>query len=138
MAAFGLLCAGQSASAQAIVDGATYKITHYGITAPTGEPLCVDVANNSAAAGAAIGQYLDNGNDAQRFIFEKQTDGSFKLRHKGTNMYIQIVGLSSAVFTQLEQGPATDDTAQRWVITEDPGSNADNPNPPANGLYEFN
>ena len=138
MAAFGLLCAGQSASAQAIVDGATYKITHYGITAPTGEPLCVVVANNSAVAGTAIGQYLDNGNDAQRFIFEKQTDGSFKLRHKSTNMYIQTVGLSSAVFTQLEQGPATDDTAQRWVITEDPGSNADNPNPPANGLYEFN
>lgn len=140
MAAVLLLFAGQSASAQfqqgPIVNGGTYKITHYGVLATNGDPLCVEVAGNSAVAGAAVQQFNDNGNDAQRFVFELQTDGSYKLRHKGTTMYVQTVNLSSAVFSELEQNASTNDTAQRWVITEDPGSNVDNPNPPA-GLYEF-
>ncbi|WP_152559884.1 RICIN domain-containing protein [Hymenobacter sp. IS2118] len=140
LAAIALLFAGPSASAQfssgPIVNGGTYKITHYFVTATNGDPLCVEVAGNSAAAGAAVQQFNDNGNDAQRFVFELQADGSYKLRHKGTDMYIQTVGLSSAVFAELEQNVSTDDFAQRWVITENPGSNVDNPNPPA-GLYEF-
>ena len=140
LAAVGLLLAGPSASAQfstgPIVNGATYKITHYFVRASNGDALCVEVAGNSPAAGAAVQQFNDNGNDAQRFIFELQTDGSYKMRHKGTNMYIQTVGLSSAVFTDLEQNVSNNDTGQRWVITENPGSNVDNPNPPA-GLYEF-
>jgi hypothetical protein len=137
LAAVCLLFTGQSASAQAIVNGATYKITHYGVKADNGEALCIEVAGNSGDAGAAVQQWYDNGNDAQRFIFELQTDGSYKLRHKGTNMYIQTTALSSQVFTQLEQGVSTDDDAQRWVITENSGSTDNNPNPPANGLYEF-
>lgn len=140
LAAVGLLFAGPSASAQfftgPIVNGATYKITHYFVRATNGDALCVEVAGNSAAAGAAVQQFNDNANDAQRFIFELQTDGSYKLRHKGTNMYVQTVGLSSAVFADLEQNVSTNDLGQRWVITENPGSNVDNPNPPA-GLYEF-
>ncbi|OGX82526.1 hypothetical protein BEN47_18325 [Hymenobacter lapidarius] len=132
--------AGPSASAQfstgPIVNGGTYKITHYFVKATNGDPLCVEVAGNSAVAGAAVQQFNDNGNDAQRFIFELQADGSYKLRHKGTNMYIQTVALSSAVFAELEQNVSTNDPGQQWVITENPGSNADNPNPPA-GLYEF-
>ena len=137
LAAACLLFTGQAASAQgAIVNGATYKLTHYGVTssgatpgAPAGQPLCMDVDNNLATPGVSIGQWVDNANDAQRYIFERQTDGSFKLRHKGTVMYVQTVGLSKAANTQIQQNVlvTTNDDAQRWLITD----------PNNNGRYKF-
>jgi hypothetical protein len=111
-------------------------MTRYGVLsgsttpgAPAGQPLCLDVDGNSSAAGTSIGQWVDNGNDAQRFIFELQTDGSYKLRHKGTVMYVQTVGLSKTVNTQIEQNVllTTGDDAQRWIITD----------PNSNGRYKF-
>ena len=137
LAAACLLFAGQAASAQgAIVNGATYKITRYGVTssgttpgAPAGQPLCMDVDNNLATPGVSIGQWVDNGNDAQRYIFERQADGSFKLRHKGTVMYVQTVGLNKTFNTQIQQNVlvTTNDDAQRWFITD----------PNNNGRYKF-
>ncbi|GAC1375759.1 MAG: hypothetical protein NVS3B25_10850 [Hymenobacter sp.] len=137
MAAVGLLLAGQTASAQgAITNGATYKMTHYGVVsdgntpgAPAGQPLCLDVDLNLATAGTSIGQWVDNGNDAQRYVFELQTDGSYKLRHQGTVMYVQPVGLSKAQGTKIEQNVlvTSNDDAQRWFITD----------PNSNGRYKF-
>lgn len=126
------------AQTAAIINGGVYKLTHYGVVAdasaeafgvPAGTPLCLDVNLNSAAAGATVGQWGDNGLDAQRFIFELQTDGSYKLRHRGTVMYLQPVGLSKAVNTRIEQNVlvTTNDDAQRWFITD----------PNSNGRYKF-
>lgn len=134
-----LLGIGYAASAQgAIVNGGTYKMTHYDVTAdnsavmygvPAGTALCLDVANNVSTAGGPIAQWGDNGIDAQRYIFELQTDGSYKLRHRGTTMYVQSVGLSKAANTRIEQGVllTTGDDAQRWFITD----------PNSNGRYKF-
>ena len=73
----GAVLATSSAQAQgAITDGGVYKMTHYGVvadgsaaTVPAGTALCMDVDGNSPTAGASIGQWGDNGNDAQRFVF---------------------------------------------------------------------
>ena len=113
-------------------------MTHYGVVAdgsaaafgvPAGTALCLDVANNLSAAGTAIAQWGDNGIDAQRYIFELQTDGSYKLRHKGTTMYVQPVGLSKLANARIEQNVllTTGDDAQRWFITD----------PNNNGRYKF-
>lgn len=135
----GLLCATQSASAQgAITNGGIYKMTHYGVVAdasaaafgvPAGTALCMDVDSNLATAGTSIGQWGDNGIDAQRFVFELQTDGTYKLRHQGTTMYVQTVGLSKVANTQIQQNVllTSGDDAQRWVITD----------PNNNGRYKF-
>lgn len=122
----------------AVVDGGSYKMTHYGVVADgsatafgvaAGTPLCLDVASNLSTAGTAIGQWGDNGIDAQRFVFELQTDGSYKLRHKGTTMYVQPVGLSKLANTRIEQNVllTSGDDAQRWFITD----------PNGNGRYKF-
>lgn len=104
--------------AQTLVDGGIYKITHYGKVDPeTKKPLCLDVDFNSAEAGAGIGQWIDNDLDAQRFVLEAQTDGSYKIRHVGTPMYIQPVGLVTVAGTKIEQNVASDSDAQRWLIT---------------------
>lgn len=132
---FGLSAQAQTA---AIVNDGVYKMTHYGVVAdasaeqfgvPAGTPLCLDVNLNSPDAGASVGQWGDNGLDAQRFIFELQTDGSYKLRHRGTVMYLQPIGLSKAVNTRIEQNVlvTTNDDAQRWFITD----------PNNNGRYKF-
>ena len=139
LAAVCLLGAAHSAQAQgAIVNGATYKLTHYEVVAdgsavqfgvPVGTALCMDVDNNLATAGTSIGQWGDNGNDAQRFIFELQADGSYKFRHKGTVMYVQPVALNKAQGTRIEQNVlvTVNDDAQRWLITD----------PNNNGRYKF-
>ncbi|QIX60437.1 T9SS type A sorting domain-containing protein [Hymenobacter lutimineralis] len=106
------------AQAQTLVDGGTYKITHFGKVDPTSKsPLCLDVDFDSKEAGASIGQWVDNGFDAQRFVLEAQTDGSYKIRHMGTTMYVQPVGLATAAGTKIEQNVSSDSDAQRWLIT---------------------
>lgn len=139
LATLGLLGTGRTTQAQgAIVNGGTYKMTHYGVVAdgsaaaygvPAGTALCMDVNLGLATAGATIGQWGDNGLDGQRYIFEKQSDGSFKLRHKGTVMYVQPIGLNKAALTHIEQNVllTTNDDAQRWFITD----------PNNNGRYKF-
>lgn len=138
LAALSLLFAGQSASAQgAIVDGGTYKLTHYGVAAddsqvgngvPAGTPLCLDIDFGKSDAGTSVGQWGDNGNlEAQRFILQKQTDGSYKMKHTAANMYIQPVGLATAAGTKIEVNVPSDSDAQRWLITD----------PNNNGRYEL-
>lgn len=139
LAALALAGTGLTAQAQGpITNGGTYKITHYDVVAdgsasmfgvPAGTPLCLDVDLNLATPGAFVNQWGDNGLDAQRFIFELQTDGSYKLRHKGTVMYVQAVGLSKVQGTRIEQNvlATANDDAQRWLITD----------PNNNGRYKF-
>ena len=134
LAAFGLLIGSQAAQAQVtITNGATYRLTHYGVVAdnsavafgvPAGSPLCLDVDRNLTTAGALLAQWGENTNDGQQFVFEAQTDGSYKLRHKGTVQYLQSVGLSKVAGTRIEQNVllTSGDDAQRWFIT-DPGAN---------------
>ncbi|MDO7873318.1 RICIN domain-containing protein [Hymenobacter sp. ASUV-10] len=118
--ALALLGSNQSqAQTAGLVDGGTYKFTHHGVVDPTtGTPLCLDVDFDSQVAGASIGQWLDNGIDAQRFILELQTDGSYKIRHKNTQLYVQPVGGATAATTQIEQNVSTNDDTQRWIITD--------------------
>ena len=133
----GLLAAGYNAQAQgAIVDGGTYKMTHYGVvadasqapTVPAGSPLCLDVANGLPDAGTLLGQWGDNGFEAaQRFVFQKQTDGSFKIRHFDSNVFVQPVGGATVANTRIEQNVSTDADYQRWLITD----------PDNNGRYKF-
>lgn len=140
LAALGLLVGSTSAQAQvaAISNGATYRLTHYGVVAdgnavqfgvPAGSPLCLDVDRNLTTPGALLAQWGENANDGQQFVFILQTDGSYKLRHKGTVQYVQTVGLSKAQGTRIEQNVllATGDDAQRWFITD----------PNNNGRYKF-
>lgn len=133
VASCAVLAAGSAQAQGAITNGGVYKLTHYGVVAdgsaaqfgvPAGTPLCLDVDNNLSTAGTSIGQWGDNGIDAQRFVFVLQSDGSYKLRHLGTVMYVQSVGLSKVQGTQIEQNvlAATNDDAQRWFVT-DPNNN---------------
>jgi hypothetical protein len=70
---------GQSASAQgAIANGGTGKMTHYGM--PVGTLFWREVYNNLAPAGKSISQWGNNDIDAQRHIFELQTNGLYELR----------------------------------------------------------
>ena len=139
LAALGLLVGSTSARAQGTIsNGATYRMTHYGVVAdasatafgvPAGSPLCLDVDRNLTTAGAVLGQWGENANDGQQFVFLLQADGSYKLRHKGTVQYLQPVGLAKTAGTRIEQNVllATNDDAQRWFITD----------PNTNGRYKF-
>ena len=138
LATIGLLCAGQSASAQgAIVDGGTYKFTHYGVKADAsqvgngvleGAPLCLDIDFGKSDAGTSVGQWGDNAfADAQRYILEKQADGSYRIKHTKAQMYLQPVGLATTAGTKIEVNVPSTSDAQRWLITD----------PNNNGRYEF-
>lgn len=139
LTALGLLGGALAARAQVTIqNGGTYRLTHYGVVAdnsasqygvPAGTPLCLDVDLNLTTAGTLINQWGQNTNDGQQFVFELQSDNSYKLRHKGTTVYVQPVGLAKVAGTRIEQNVllTTGDDAQRWFIT-DPGSN---------GRYKF-
>lgn len=137
-AALSLLCAAQNAWAQgAIVDGGTYKITHYGVVAdnsqvgngvPAGSALVLDIDFGKSDPGTSVGQWGDINNlEAQRFILQKQTDGSYRIKHPTAPMYIQPVGLATIAGTRIEVNVPSTNDAQRWLITD----------PNNNGRYEF-
>lgn len=108
-----------SAQAQSVVNGATYKITHKGAFDPaTGTPLCLDVDFNLPDPGTRIRQFLDNGFDAQRFVLELQPDSTYKVRHKGTVMYLQTIGLADTNFAKTEQNVSSPANAQHWRLTD--------------------
>ncbi|MCR5886415.1 RICIN domain-containing protein [Hymenobacter sp. J193] len=101
-------------TATGIVSGGVYKFIHKGV-----EPaVCLDVDNNLATPGTRIHQWLDNGNDAQRFVVTMQTDGSYKLMHLNTDQYVQPVGGAIEHGTRIEQNNSTDADYQRWMLQD--------------------
>lgn len=140
LTALSLLFTVRQAQAQApaaLVNGGTYKLTHYGVVAdnsqvangvPAGSALVLDIDFGSTVAGTSVGQWGDNGNvAAQRFILERQTDGSFRLKHTAAAIYLQPLGLATAEGTRIEMNVASAGDAQRWLITD----------PNNNGRYEL-
>ncbi|QIX62863.1 T9SS type A sorting domain-containing protein [Hymenobacter lutimineralis] len=97
-----------------IVSGGVYKFTHKGVT----PAVCLDVDNNLATPGTRIHQWLDNGNDAQRFVVTLQTDGSYKLMHLNTDQFVQPVGGATEHGTRIEQNNSTDADYQRWTLQD--------------------
>lgn len=99
-----------SCSAKAIVSGGIYKLTH------KGTDKCLDVLSNSSQPGTNVGQYTDNGNDAQRWVITVDEEGFYKLRHKGTNQCLEVVNNSSASGANVQQNTDNGSNAQRWEM----------------------
>ncbi|HYG37042.1 MAG TPA: RICIN domain-containing protein [Cytophagales bacterium] len=93
-----------------IVSGGVYKLVHKGTN------QCLDVASNSAASGANVQQYTDNGSTAQRWVITLQSDGYFKLTHQGTNQVLDVDANSHTPGTNVQQWQDLNGDAQRWKI----------------------
>ncbi|HEX8429221.1 T9SS type A sorting domain-containing protein [Hymenobacter sp.] len=131
LAAISSLFFNYSASAQAIVNGGTYRIGRTTLAVPVGGRLSMQVTGNTALA--PVVQAVNDNTDAFNFVFELQTGttNEYKIRHRGTNpaLYIQTQPIPpitnpKAAFSKLVQGPlvsngSVEDEAQRWIITAD-------------------
>lgn len=100
-----------------IQDGQVYKLIHKGTI------LAMDVDNNSPNHGAQIGQYFDNGNDAQRWILGYDAaKTSYKLTHRNaidpTTNAPQCLEVPSNRNdpVNVQQYDDNGNDAQRWII----------------------
>ena len=93
-----------------VFSGATYKLIHQGTN------KALDVAGNSPDPGANVQQWVDNGNDAQRWVITREADGHFKLRHQGTSQCLDVAGNSSADGANVIQWTDNGNDAQRWML----------------------
>jgi hypothetical protein len=93
-----------------IVSGGVYRLTHKGTT------QCLEVPGNTAAAGQALAQYTDNGNDAQRWVITLMPDGYYKLTHRNTNQCLEVAGNSTTAGAVVQQYTDNGNDAQRWQI----------------------
>jgi uncharacterized protein YebE (UPF0316 family) len=99
-----------SCSAQSVVSGGIYKLTHKGTN------QCLEVAGNSNQQGANVQQWIDNGNDAQRWVVTLEADGFYKLTHKGTNQCLEVAGNSNQQGANVQQWIDNGNDAQRWKM----------------------
>jgi hypothetical protein len=100
-----------------IQDGQVYKLIHKGTI------LAMDVDNNSPNRGTQIGQYFDNGNDAQRWILGYDAaKTSYKLTHRNaidpTSNQPQCLEVPSNRNdpVNVQQYDDNGNDAQRWII----------------------
>ncbi|WP_054735102.1 RICIN domain-containing protein [Secundilactobacillus similis] len=74
--------------------------------APVGEPV----------AGTQLAQRPIGGDKHQHWQFNRQDDGTYTIQLAGSDLY--ITSTSSTVDDRLVLQPASDDTDQRWTLTQ--------------------
>jgi hypothetical protein len=88
----------------------TYKIT----ARHSGKAL--EVANGSAADGANVQQWTDNGSTAQRWIITATTDGHYRLVSKASGKALEVSNSSLADGGNVQVWTYTGGNNQQWRI----------------------
>ncbi|UYZ64491.1 RICIN domain-containing protein [Hymenobacter weizhouensis] len=97
-------------SAGGIVSGGVYRL----LARHSNKAL--DVAYNSAESQATVWQHTVNGDGAQRWVLQLQSDGAYTLTHEGTSMCLDVQGNSADNGALVWQYTANGGDAQRWFI----------------------
>ena len=110
-----VLPAGGSASggvSSSVVPNGTYKV----VSAINGNYV-MDVNGASGADSANVQIYKDNGTNAQKFRFTRQTDGSYIICNVNSGKVLDCAGAGKTNGTNIQQYTSNGTAAQRWKVT---------------------
>ena len=75
-----------------------------------------DIDSASAASGANLQLYRDNGTNAQKFEFTYNQDGYYTIRNVNSGKAVDCAGGASADGTNIRQYASNNSNAQRWKL----------------------
>lgn len=77
----------------------------------------IDVNGASLLDGANIQLYQDNGSNAQKFTFTKQSDGYYTIKNVNSGKMVDCFGAGKSKGTNICQYESNNTAAQRWKVT---------------------
>lgn len=95
-----------------IVSNGTYKL----VSALNGSYV-MDVNGASAANGANVQLYQDNGSNAQKFTFTRQSDGYYTIANVNSGKMLDCNGAGKTNGTNIQMYASNSSAAQRWKLT---------------------
>ncbi len=94
------------------VSNGTYKLV-----SALGDNYVMDVNGASIANGGNVQLYEDNGSNAQKFIFTKQSDGYYTISNVNSGKLLDCAGAGRTNGTNIQQYESNVTNAQRWKLT---------------------
>lgn len=94
-----------------ITSGAIYKLT----AQCSGKVL--NVSNSGLSNFTNVDQWTDTGSDAQRWIFEEQSDGYYKIISVSSGLALDVNDASASSGANIQVYQSNSSNAQKWSIT---------------------
>lgn len=76
----------------------------------------LDVLNFSNDNNANVLEYAGNGGDNEQWLFVYAGNGNYRIKNRGSNLYLQIANLSKNSAININQGTYKDNAQQLWRI----------------------
>lgn len=93
----------------------------YIISTKLNNKKCIDIKSGSKANGATtiLQDFSSNGGDNQQFYFERLSDGTYRIKAKHSNLYLEVRNSSRSNFAEIAQWEWNDSYAcKRWYIID--------------------
>lgn len=100
-----------SSNSDSIANG-TYKLV-----SALNSNYVMDVYGAFVSDGANVHLYEDNGTDAQKFIFTRQSDGYYTISNVNSGKMLDCAGAGVTNGTNIQQYTSNSTAAQRWKVT---------------------
>lgn len=101
-----------TASSGTSVANGTYKLV-----SALNSNYVMDVNGASAFDGANVQLYEDNGSNAQKFVFTRQSDGYYTIKNVNSGKMLDCFGAGKTNGSNVQQYTSNSTAAQRWKVT---------------------
>ncbi|QTB90054.1 RICIN domain-containing protein [Bifidobacterium saguini] len=78
----------------------------------------IEIAGGSSATGAITQLYGYNKSQAQRFVFSRQSDGSYVIKNAASGKVLDVAGGDAKLNAVVQQYEANGSNAQKWFIRD--------------------
>lgn len=99
-------------SSSGSISNGTYKLV-----SALNSNYVMDVNGASVYDGANVQLYEDNGSNAQKFVFTRQSDGYYTISNVNSGKMLDCFGAGRTNGTNIQQYTSNSTAAQRWKVT---------------------
>lgn len=78
--------------------------------------LVLDVSGKSTRSGGNVISYANNAGGNQKWYFQRQSDGTYKILNAHSELPLAVAGNSAAPGTNVEQASSSSSAGQRWNL----------------------
>lgn len=89
---------------------------YYYIEFEANADLVLDVSGKATGSGGNVISYTNNAGGNQKWYFQRQSDGTYKILNAHSELPLAVAGASAVPGTNVEQASASSSAAQRWNL----------------------
>lgn len=84
--------------------------------------LALDITGGSKTDGTPVQLYTANQSNAQKWVFQKQLDGSYAIYNPGSGKYLDLAGANTSRGSSIQLYSGNGSCAQRWNVSRNTDS----------------